>query len=104
MATGSNQSSIFETLNSSYPCCCSCHQSPLYHYRKTPDMSIWYNHLNNVANEPIRVTGANAPEYATAKTETIEILSKGNNGVIPLDVKTIPTMTTLADYPSILRG
>jgi hypothetical protein len=104
MATGSNQSLIFETLNSSFPCCCSCHASPLYHYRKSPDLATWYSHLNNVLKEPVRATGANAPEYATANKEYFETLSKGHNGGSPSSLSNIATITLTADLPSILRG
>ena len=92
MSTESKRSSI---------CGCACHLSPLYPYRNSPDMALFYSTLNTIATTPAHaVVGGNVnpPE------KTPDILSKGLNGGSPSVAATVATITTLADLPSILRG
>jgi len=70
-----------------------CHESPLYHYRKTPDMGIWYKHIEDVA------IGNNAPRGATGIMDKINydtIFSTGHNGGSPNTLSNVATITTVA--------
>jgi hypothetical protein len=61
-------------------CCCKCHEqneSPLYHYRKTEDMALWYKHMEYIANSG----NVGYPTGITTLSPTIFI--SGLNGDCP---------------------
>jgi hypothetical protein len=80
--------------STSFKCCCSCHESPLYHYRKTPDLSLWYKHLDTVVGGNVK-----APTHVVGSTIKFETISSGINGGSQLNLSNIPTITTLANMP-----
>ena len=81
-------------INPSSVCCCMCHESPLFHYRKTPDMGLWYKHMEDVivGNNAPRITGATGATEIKYDT----LFSAGHNGGSPHTLANVATITTVA--------
>lgn len=87
-------------INPSSVCCYMCHESPLYHYRKTPDMGLWYKQMENVivGNNAPRITGATGSKEIKYDT----LFSADHNGGSPNTLSNIATITTVA-MPKLYR-
>jgi hypothetical protein len=76
-----------------FKCCMCCAESPLFHYRKTPDMGLFYSHYN----------GGNNVYMPPKKTE-IETISTitflDMNGERPTFLDSIATIKKYTDFPT----
>ena len=74
-----------------FKCCACCHESPLYHYRKTPDLALFYNNIgNNVYMPPKK-----------AETETISSITfLDMNGESPKFLDSIATIKHYTGVPN----